>query len=123
MTPQIARRVVLHFQKAPEPSSEVKRLSPREKDVLDQLAKGYRYKDPDQANGPIRVAILRNGKFIKAVGKGAGLNHTLAGNPDPVDVVLQTGTKKYCMTFGGTVRFTANLLFNAKDAAAPGACP
>ena len=86
-------------------------------------AKGYRYKDPDQANGPIRVAILRNGKLIKAVGKGAGLNHTLAGNPDPVDVVLQTGTKKYCMTFGGTVRFTASLLFNAKDAAAPGACP
>ena len=86
-------------------------------------AKGYRYKDPDQANGPIKVAILRSGKLIKAVGKGAGLNHTLAANPDPVDVVLQTGTKKYCMTFGGTVRFTANLLFNAKDAAAPGACP
>jgi len=86
-------------------------------------AKGYRYKDPDQANGPIKVAMLRSGKLIKAVGKGAGLNHTLAGNPDPVDVVLQTGTKKYCMTFGGTVRFTANLLFNAKDAAAPGACP
>jgi DNA-binding NarL/FixJ family response regulator len=45
MTPQIARRVVLHFQRAPEPASDVKRLSPREKDVLDQLAKGYRYKE------------------------------------------------------------------------------
>ena len=85
-------------------------------------AKGYRYKDPDQVNGPIKVAILRSGKLIKAVGKGAGLNHTLAANPDPVDVVLQTGTKRYCMTFAGTVRFTANLLFNAKDAGT-GTCP
>ena len=85
-------------------------------------AKGYRYKDPDQANGPIKVAMLRSGKLIKAVGKGAGLNHTLAANPDPVDVVLQTGTKRYCMTFAGTVRFTANLLFNAKDAGT-GTCP
>ena len=85
-------------------------------------AKGYRYKDPDQANGPIKVAMLRSGKLIKAVGKGAGLHHTLAANPDPVDVVLQTGTKRYCMTFAGTVRFTANLLFNAKDAGT-GTCP
>ena len=85
-------------------------------------AKGYRYKDPDQANGPIKVAILRSGKLIKAVGKGAGLHHTLAANPDPVDVVLQTGTKRFCMTFAGTVRFTANLLFNAKDAGT-GTCP
>jgi len=45
MTPQIARRVVQHFQHTPEPASELKRLSPREKDVLDQLAKGYRYKE------------------------------------------------------------------------------
>jgi DNA-binding NarL/FixJ family response regulator len=45
MTPQIARRVVQHFQQAPEPASDVKKLSPREKDVLDQLAKGFRYKE------------------------------------------------------------------------------
>ena len=34
----------------------------------------------------------------------------------------KTGTKRYCMTFAGTVRFTANLLFNAKDAGT-GTCP
>lgn len=45
MTPQIARRVVLHFQQTPEPASEIKRLTPREKEVLDQLAKGFRYKE------------------------------------------------------------------------------
>jgi len=85
-------------------------------------AKGYRYKDPGQANGPIKTVTLRNGRLIKITGKGPGLNHTLAVNPDPVDVVLSTGTKRYCMSFGGTVRFTANMLFNAKDAAT-GTCP
>lgn len=45
MTPQIARRVVLHFQQLPEPATELKKLSPRETDVLNQLAKGYRYKE------------------------------------------------------------------------------
>ena len=45
MTPQIARRVVQHFQQAPEPSSELQRLTPREQEVLDQLAKGFRYKE------------------------------------------------------------------------------
>jgi DNA-binding NarL/FixJ family response regulator len=45
MTPQIARRVVQHFQQAPQPSSELQRLTPREGEVLDQLAKGFRYKE------------------------------------------------------------------------------
>lgn len=45
MTPQIARKVVLHFQQMPAPSSEVQRLTPREMDVLNQLAKGFRYKE------------------------------------------------------------------------------
>ena len=45
MTPQIARRVVQHFQQIPEPSSELQKLTPRETDVLKQLAKGFRYKE------------------------------------------------------------------------------
>jgi len=45
MTPQIARRVVQHFQEVIEPSSELQRLTPRETDVLNQLAKGFRYKE------------------------------------------------------------------------------
>ena len=45
MTPQIARRVVQHFQQAATPDSEVQKLTPREKDVLDQLARGFRYKE------------------------------------------------------------------------------
>ena len=45
MTPQIARRVVQHFRRAPEPTNELAKLSPREKEILEQLAKGYLYKE------------------------------------------------------------------------------
>lgn len=45
MTPQIARRVVQHFRRAPEASSELEKLSPREKEILEQLAKGFLYKE------------------------------------------------------------------------------
>jgi DNA-binding NarL/FixJ family response regulator len=45
LTPELARRVVQYFQQAPAPSSELQRLSPREMDVLDQLAKGFLYKE------------------------------------------------------------------------------
>jgi len=45
MTPQIARRVVQHFRQIPAPASELEKLSPRESEVLDQLAKGFRYKE------------------------------------------------------------------------------
>jgi DNA-binding NarL/FixJ family response regulator len=45
MTPQIARLVVQHFQRSFEPSAELEKLTTREKDVLDQLSKGFRYKE------------------------------------------------------------------------------
>jgi DNA-binding NarL/FixJ family response regulator len=45
MTPRIARRVVQHFHQEPEPASELTCLTPREKDVLEQLARGFRYKE------------------------------------------------------------------------------
>jgi DNA-binding NarL/FixJ family response regulator len=45
MTPQIARRVVQHFRQLRDPSSELERLAPRETEVLDQLSKGFRYKE------------------------------------------------------------------------------
>jgi len=82
--------------------------------------KGYRFKS---ASGPITKVILKDGRRLKVSGKGSGLLYSLATNPDPVDVVLTTGTKQYCMTFGGTVTFTAGRRYSARNASAPGACP
>jgi DNA-binding NarL/FixJ family response regulator len=45
MTPEMARRVVQHFQAAPSRSPEVACLTPRERDVLDQLTRGFSYKE------------------------------------------------------------------------------
>lgn len=45
MTPQIARRVVQHFRQIPEPSPGVEKLTPREKEILAQLAQGFLYKE------------------------------------------------------------------------------
>ena len=44
MTPQLARRVVQHFSR-PELDSKVARLTPGEREFLDQLAHGYAYKE------------------------------------------------------------------------------
>ena len=45
MTPQLARRVVQHFAAQTEGDSSVSRLTPGERDFLDQLANGYAYKE------------------------------------------------------------------------------
>src|SRR5512136_1038149 len=45
MTPQLARRVVQYFSRPPGEDSPVSRLTPGEKEFLDQLAKGYAYKE------------------------------------------------------------------------------
>ena len=45
MTPQLARRVVQFFSKSANGASPVSRLTPGEKDFLDQLANGYAYKE------------------------------------------------------------------------------
>ena len=45
MTPQLARRVVQFFAKPAGDDAQVARLTPGEKEFLDQLAKGYAYKE------------------------------------------------------------------------------
>jgi len=45
MTPQLARRVVQYFSRPADGGSPVARLTPGEKDFLNQLAKGYAYKE------------------------------------------------------------------------------
>ncbi len=45
MTPQLARRVVQFFSRPAPEQPEVARLTPGEREFLDQLAKGYAYKE------------------------------------------------------------------------------
>jgi glucose/arabinose dehydrogenase len=85
--------------------------------------RGYRYKDRYLANGPIIAVTVSNGRFLSASGRGIGLGHVLATDPNPVSVVLTTGTKRYCMSFDGTTRFAVGRQYSAKLSAAPGACP
>jgi hypothetical protein len=88
---------------------------------------GYTYTDPSRASGPVTSATLKDGKLLEVLGKGAQLGFTLGSNPDPVTILLEVGTKRYCMTFGAgtgaTTKFTAGKLFSAKNASPPGACP
>jgi hypothetical protein len=72
---------------------------------------------------PIKKVLVKPGKSIKIVGKGGELEHTLATDPRPVDVVLTIGQQRYCWTFGGDVRFKEGKRYLAKNAGAPGACP
>lgn len=45
MTPQLARRVVQYFSRRADGDDPVSRLTPGEKEFLEQLAKGYAYKE------------------------------------------------------------------------------
>ena len=48
MTPQIARRIVQHYQQTrpgAAPAEDLGGLTPHQRAFLDQLAKGYRYKE------------------------------------------------------------------------------
>jgi DNA-binding NarL/FixJ family response regulator len=45
MSSKIARIVVQHFQSQKAPASDLTSLSPREREVLDLLSKGHRYKE------------------------------------------------------------------------------
>ena len=45
MSPQIARKVVAHFQQIKKPQSDMEQLTKREEEILSLLAKGYFYKE------------------------------------------------------------------------------
>ena len=45
MSPQIARKVVSHFQRIKKPQSDMEQLTKREEEILSLLAKGFFYKE------------------------------------------------------------------------------
>ena len=81
--------------------------------------KGYRF---TSKKGPINRVMVIPGRLVKVTGRGA-FTATLSTNPDPVDVALRTGARRYCMEFGGTARFQANERFSTASAPAPASCP
>ena len=62
MSPEMARQMLRYFRQKPEPSSALQTLTSRERDVLDQLSKGFRYKEIED-NLHIGVGTLRG--YIK----------------------------------------------------------
>src|SRR5215469_1166006 len=59
MTMQIARKVINHFQQIQKPACDVEKLTTREQEVLNLLAKGYLYKEIASQLG-ISINTLRN---------------------------------------------------------------
>lgn len=61
MTPEMARRVIRHFQEPPKPAVQVQALTPRETEVLQQLGQGFRYKEIEEnlkmSTGTLRTYI------------------------------------------------------------------
>jgi hypothetical protein len=81
--------------------------------------KGYLLKKVD----PFKKILVKPGKVLKIVAKGAALPHSLQGDPGDVSVVVTLGALTHCLEFGGQRTFKFGKKFIAKDAAAPGTCP
>jgi hypothetical protein len=86
---------------------------------------GYKYQDKLLENGPINGVQITGGKLFKAAGKGPGLLHELGESaPDAVGIVLELGTRRYCLSFGGEAKYNPQKLqLAAKNAPAPTECP
>ena len=74
-------------------------------------------------SGAIRTVMVKAGKLLGVTGHGPGLGHTLGADPTPVRIVLTLGGEQYCLSFGGTVKFTAGAKYAATAAGAPDICP
>ena len=83
--------------------------------------KGYKWKS---AGSPIQSVIIKRGKLVKVVGRGAALGFDLDDDPNPVRLELAIGGRLFCFAYGGdTVAFKGGKRYVARRAGAPGACP
>src|SRR6185503_18023101 len=79
----------------------------------------YRYR---AASGPVRVAVIRNGRMVRMTARASGISLDEASQ-GTIGVQLSAGTQRYCAVFGGSVRVDRPGRFSARRAPTPGACP
>ena len=83
----------------------------------------FRYRNVQAPAGPsvVKIARIKNGSLLKVTAKGTGitLNEPSQGS---MDLVLTSGTRRYCARFGGTILRDEPSRFIAKSAP-PGVCP
>src|SRR6185369_12168785 len=77
--------------------------------------RGYRYDDRHGAAGPVRSVLVKDGVMLKLTARGMP-DVSLATAPDPVGVTLTAGDFSYCLSFGGTVKFSSGRSYIAKKA-------
>lgn len=66
MTASVARMVVAHFHQIQKPGSDVEKLTPREREVLEQLAKGRLYKE---VAGELGISMSTVNSHVEAIYK------------------------------------------------------
>ncbi len=85
---------------------------------------GYKYADSKRLLGPVSAAQIVAGG-LKITGKGAGLSHSLATEPQDVSVVVASGDTALCAGVGESSKKTykAGKLFKGTKNPAPASCP
>jgi hypothetical protein len=93
--------------------------------------KGYKYRDPEQNQGPCKTVTVKAGRNAKVLCSGKNAFHPVPFDlaegitQDPVSVRLTVGTTQtYCALFGGEIsrRGDDGNVFRAKRALPPPAC-
>ena len=89
---------------------------------VNALGTVFRFRASSRSAPGIRSIVIRHGRRLKlrATTVGITLDEPAQG---VVAVVLTTGTRRYCLLFGGDVRRDEPGKFAARNAPAPSACP
>ena len=92
--------------------------------------RGYKYRDPELNDGPVKLLSWKDGKLLKATLSGQGtsvLGYDLqvGTSENPVDVQFASGASGLCMQCSGASGKDGSdgKLFKANDCPAPPSCP